>query len=170
MRKIIATLFLGISFSAFGQIPNSWSITEVTNAIGDPRGYILHTESIGRQVGILPEKSVTGLRILCSVVTTESPIIGIYWNSMTGSGPEYIEIKVDGKKIGTGEKTKWDRDSFILYQQLNKSSTLLQAMKTGRTIHFSWESSGSVKRETAFDLRDFNAEFPTFNEKCKNKL
>jgi hypothetical protein len=138
-------------------------------------GHIYHTSAVGTQTGSKVEKVVTGLRLVCTAEgftanKNSEPVIAIYWNTMIGSNPQFIDIKVDGRQVGVGQETRWDQDGPLLLRTIADSKTLLQSMKTGRSISFQWTGTDAVRRSTIFDLRDFRSDLSEFNKICKTQI
>lgn len=174
MKKLFVALASIFALSAMAQ-SSDWKLTTVPGADRVTVGYIYHTSAVGTQVGAKTEKVVTGLRLVCTAPgftanKNSEPIIAVYWNTMTGSTPQFLDIKVDGRQVGTGQETKWDQDGPLLLRTIDSSRTLLQSIKTGNRISFQWTGTDAVRRTTIFDLRDFRSNLSEFNTICKTQI
>lgn len=171
MKNLLAILSSFIALSAAAQ-SSDWKLTPVPGADRGTVGYIYHTSAQGTQSGT---KVITGLRLVCTVDgftanKQSDPIIGLYWNTMTGNIPQLLNIKVDGRQVGTGEELRWHQDGPLLLRTIAESRTLLQAMKTGNKISFQWTGTDSINRSTIFDLKDFRSDLNEFNDICKTQI
>lgn len=174
MKKLFVALASVFALSAMAQ-SSDWKLTAVPGADAGTVGHIYHTSAVGTQSGARTEKFVTGLRLVCTTresTSTKSaePVIAIYWNTMIGSTPQFVDIKVDGRQVGVGQETKWDQDGPLLMRTIAGSKELMQSMKTGRSISFQWASYEGVRRTTIFDLRDFRTNLNEFNALCKTQI
>lgn len=173
MRKLFGLLALSVSMSAFAQA-SAWNISEVAGKDKSVVGYIYHSSAVGTQVGAKTEKVVSGLRLVCSTkgymaMKESEPIIAVFWNGMFGNTPETVLVEIDGKPVRLAP-SPWDHDNQILFRKISESKELLQGLKTGRSVTFSWTSHDAVKRKTTFSLRDFNSQFSEFNASCKTQI
>jgi hypothetical protein len=172
MKKSILAFGLSLAtVAAFAQI-GSWKVSEVT-VNKEPVGYIYHTEANGVSESRPQDNTVAGLRLVCSkIVPQKGPneIIGIHWQTMTGYEAQYLTITIDGNKVGLGEPLRWEHEGQFLYRGLNESRTLLQSMKTGRSMSVRWIGSDAAYRNVTFDLRGFNSQLSDFNKKCNINL
>lgn len=168
MKYIFASLAVCLASVASAQSSN-WKIVNVQDSNNNVVGHIYYTESIGRQIGTTPEKVVTGLRLVCSRLGDDALLI-LYWQGMFGNTPEDVTITVDGRKIGVGQTYTWKRDGPVLVRTVAESVEITNALKTGRSINFSWKDAGNVQRNTVFDLRTFNSNISTFNASCKTNI
>ena len=168
MKKLFVALASIFALSAMAQSSN-WTLTAVPGVNREIVGHIYHTGAKGTQ-GEKKDKSRTGLRLVCSSRENGEPVIALFWEAMTGSTPQFLDIKVDGKQVATGQETKWDQDGPLLVRSIAESKTLLQSMKTGRSISFQWIGTDSVRRATIFDLRDFRSNLSEFNTVCKTQI
>ena len=174
VKKLFVALASIFALSAMAQSSN-WTLTVVPGANKGTVGHIYHTSAVGTQTGARVEKVVTGLRLVCSAADVSldaphQPVIALYWNTMSGSTPQFLDIKVDGKQVATGQETKWEQDGPLLLRTIAESRTLMQSMKTGRSISFQWIGTDSVRRATIFDLRDFRSDLSEFNTVCKTQI
>ena len=174
MKKLFVALASIFALSAMAQ-SSDWKLTTVPGADRETVGHIYHTSAVGTQTGSKIEKFVTGLRLVCTARESTSnknadPVIAIYWNTMIGSTPQFVDIKVDGRQVGVGQETKWDQDGPLLLRRISESSTLMQSMKTGRSISFQWSGTDGVRRATIFDLRNFRSNLSEFNTLCKTQI
>lgn len=174
VKKLFVALVSIFALSAMAQ-SSDWKLTTVPGADRGTVGYIYHTNSIGTQVGAKTMKVVTGLRLVCTAEgftanKNSEPIIALYWNTMTGSIPQFLDIKVDGRQVATGQEIRWDQDGPLLMRTINSSRTLIQSMKTGNRISFQWTGTDAVQRTTVFDLRDFRSNLSEFNTLCKTQI
>lgn len=172
MKRTFMAIALLLASVANAQSSN-WKIVSVQNTNNEVVGHIYHTESIGRQVGASPEKVATGLRLVCSRLSAngnEDALIVLYWQGMFGNIPEDVTITVDGRKIGVGQPYTWKRDGPVLVRTVAESVEITNALKTGRSINFSWKDTGNVQRTTVFDLRSFNSNISSFNSSCKTNI
>jgi hypothetical protein len=167
MKQLIGAMLVGVVTSV-GALPASWKLSEVRSYNNVPAGYIYYTESIGTQK--TPDaKVVTGLRLVCSMDPVQSPIISVFWNTLTGSAPVGAMVSIDRKPISFGSPILWDRAGPLLIRSSRVSTELLQAMKTGKYFKITWQTSGTI-RETIFDLSQFQQGLSEFNRVCKSKL
>lgn len=172
MRKLFVLIAAFISMSAAAQT-TTWNISEVSGKNAEILGYIYHTSTVGTQIGAKTKKVISGLRLVCSTkgysaMATSEPIVAIFWQGMFGNTPTAVSAEVDKKPIRL-VPTLWDHDGQILYRNFSDSAELIQALKTGRNVTFSWEGNDSVKRKTVFSLRDFNSQLSEFNALCNTK-
>jgi len=161
-------LSLCISLNVLARDPN-WKIIKITGKDSAPVGYMYETGSVGHQTfGSRTEKLVTGLRIICSVASKESPVIGVFWNTMQAEDIQHISIKIDKKQYS--EKLEWFPDQSILWRNTSELNSLIQSLKNGQMVDFEWTDKNNVNRRTIFDLRSFNSHLNEFNTLCKIKL
>lgn len=166
MKFSIAILSLTFASVSFGQpVEPTWNLKEVIDKDKSVIGYVYSTAAIGTMASNPVQKSITNLRLICSLKDS-SPIIAIYWKGAVGNGDRYVTAEVDGKIIGNGPR-KWERDGPLTYRNLNESPLLLQSLRTGRQVKFTWESNSGPKRTTMFTLYGFNSNFSKFNSDCK---
>jgi hypothetical protein len=167
--KILLALAL-VSSSAIAQ-NSAWTITDVKNN-EHTIGYILHTHARGTSIkGPVNEKHVTGLRFICTsrnytAMGEDKPVIAIFWQGLSGYGTYDINIKVDNLSIKLDKK--WNQDNQILFQTINDSEKLLEALKAGKNFYAGWEV-GSVKRSTAFDITGFESKYSEYTKLCDRK-
>lgn len=169
MKFAIFALALTLTTSAFSQTTNTgWTLSEIKDKEKTTVGFIYHTAAIGTAETKPVQKSVTGLRLVCST-RGGSPAIAIYWNGTNFSGPESVTTEVDGKPFGNSSQ-EWRQDTNLTYRELDESRHLLQALRTGRTVKFSWTGKDSVRRATMFSLSGFNSRLSEFSTACKVSL
>lgn len=170
VRKLFGILALVAATNVSAQVA-AWNISEIKGKDNSVVGYIYHTSAVGTQVRNKPEKIVSGLRLVCSTKTWTSnesdSIIAVYWNGMFGNTNQKVDVKVDGRTIAL--PSNWDQDNQIVFRKISESAELVQALKTGRNVTFSWDGTDSTKRVTTFSLRDFNQKFSEFNNSCKTQ-
>jgi hypothetical protein len=174
VKKLFVALASIFALSAMAQ-SSDWKLTAVPGPDRGTVGYIYHTSAVGTQIGAKAEKIVTGLRLVCTATgftanKNSEPVIALYWNTMTGSTPQFLGIKVDSRQVGVGQETRWVQDGPLLLRTIEESSTLLQSMKTGNKISFEWTGTDAVRRSTIFDLRDFRSNLNEFNTVCKTQI
>lgn len=154
-------------------IPNSeWKITQVTTPDDTPVGYILHTYTIGTEAVNINHfnKSVAGLRLVCSVVgrTETGPIVAIYWDHPAPADAVLEPIwTIDGKVIPTAQ---WAHQSTLLYKPAIISTELIAAMKTGHKAAIAWTDSANVKHNALFNLTGFATKLDDFNTDCGSSI
>ncbi len=171
MRKLIGILALIAATNVAAQA-STWNISEIKGKDNSVVGYIYHSSAVGTQIRDKTEKVVSGLRLVCSTkslpaIGSPESIVAVYWNGMFGNTNQKIDVKVDGRSINLA--THWDQDNQIVFRKISESAEMIQAMKAGRSITFSWTGTDSVKRNTTFSLRDFNQKFSEFNNSCKTQ-
>lgn len=170
MIKIFVCFAFMLAVSTATAETHDWQITEVSGANNTVAGYIYHIGSIGTQV-TKAEKIATSLRIVCSATApTDSPLITIFWNTMTGNTSQLVETRVNGRIIQVGQPQRWDQDGPLLIRQVSESRELVMALKSSKDIEFMWISPNGVRRITMFDLRNFNIHLHEFNALCKSNL
>lgn len=171
MRKLIGILALVAASNVAAQA-TAWNISEIKGKDNSVVGYIYHSSAVGTQIKDKTEKVVSGLRLVCSTKSavamgSSESIIAIYWNGMFGNTNQKIDVKVDGKAVNL--TTSWDQDNQIVFRKISESTEMIQAMKTGRNITFSWTGTDSAKRITTVSLHNFNQKFSEFNNSCKTQ-
>jgi hypothetical protein len=166
VRKLFGIVSILVAGSVQAQALG-WNVSEVLGKDKTPVGYIYHSSAVGTQVGTKTEKVITGLRLVCSIKSSEGPAIALYWNGMFGNTPQSVDVKVDGRKIA--QSTPWDQDGPLLFRKIADSQELMQGLKTGRAVSFEWTQSG-VKRTTVISLKDFNSGFGEFKTSCKTQI
>lgn len=163
IKSLIAVLSLSFASVSFGQaVEPTWNLKEVMDKDKSIVGYVYSTSAIGTTSN---QKSITNLRLICSLKDSP-PIIAIYWKDAVGNGDRYVTAEVDGRTIGYGPR-KWERDGNLTYRNLNESTLLLQSLRTGRQVKFTWESISGPKRTTMFTLNGFNTNYSKFISDCK---
>lgn len=172
MKKLLVSLVTVFATMAVMAENTDWQVTEVTGHDKSVAGYIYHTGAVGTQVGTKTMKAATSLRLVCSSKVSPQrsgdPLIAVYWNTMTGNAPQFPLIQVDKKDIGL--PVQWMQDGQLLMRSVYESKELIQALKTGRNISFTWIGTDAVRRTTMFNLRDFNEHLGEFNSSCKTEL
>ena len=171
MRKLFGIISILAVASAPAQALE-WTLSEISAKEKTVAGYIYHSSAVGTQTGTKTEKSVTGLRLVCStreyVAMRESdPIIAIYWNGMFGNGSHTVTVKVDGRAVQM--VTSWEQDGPVLFRKIADSKELMQGLLTGRSVRLEWESA-SVKRVTVISLKGFNTGFNEFKTSCRTQI
>ncbi len=167
MKAILFAIALIFGSHAFAQAADPpWSLRKVLSD-KTPVGYIYYTAAIGTIDSRPVQKSVTGLRLLCSL-TGGSPVIAIYWNGTNFDGTEYISIEVDGRVISSPQM--WRQEQNLTFRNLDESRLLLQELRIGRVVKFSWTGKNGIKRTTMFSLAGFNANLAEFASACKISL
>ena len=90
---------------------------------------------------------------------------------MFGNNVANVDILVDGKNVrNLTNPGIWVQDGPILFRNISESKELVDALKVGRTVTFSWIGPDSVTRRTGFNLRGFTQNLPRFNQSCKTNL
>ena len=171
MKALFAALALSVSATAFAQaVPDpTWTLSPVTG--GKDKvvvGYIYHTAAIGTMDSPKVQKAVTGLRLVCSM-KGGMPVIAIYWNGSNFNGPEYITTEIDGKMFGTAPE-QWQQEYNLTYRNIEESSALMAAIRTGKNIKFSWMGKDAVRRTTMFSLSGYQTKLADFGTACKVSL
>ncbi len=169
MKKLFVALTSVFALSAMAQ-SSDWKLTAVPGADNGTVGHIYHTSAVGTQTGANITKVVTGLRLVCTVHGDHKPVIALYWNTMVGNIPQFLDIKVDGRQVSSTNESRWIQDGPLLVRSVEESRTLLQSMKTGGKISFQWTGTDAVRRTTIFDLRDFKSNLSEFNALCKTQI
>lgn len=168
MRKLFGILIALITTSAYSTTAE-WNISEVTRYDNKVVGYIYHSSAVGTRIGTTTERSVTGLRLVCSAKEyIDSPIVVLFWNGMFGNKPKSVEVKVDGKSINADYT--WQQENQILYRQVGESTTLIEGLKEGRSITFRWADEDNRKMATTFDLSTFDKNYEKFKSMCSGRL
>lgn len=170
MKQLIASIiFAATSLVASAAPMTGWSTVAVPDT-DKPVGYIMHTYAIGTQTGKTTEKVVAGLRLICSTKNTAEPLIAIYWSGWLYGSPtrsQFLWSAVNGKALSSDE---WMQDTKILYRTASQAKTLIDAMKTSRTVQFTWVGADAVKYNVMFDTVEFNAKLIEFNASCKTQI
>lgn len=172
MKSFLFAMMLSLCGAAYGA---DWMLTTVM--MGDIIiGHVYHTSAIGTQTefstGNTKEKVTAGLRIVCpsknhSSIKNNNPIIAILWSGFPVQGtPHSVEIKVDNNKPFT---EKWMQYNQVIYKFLDESLSLINEMKTGGKISFSW-ADAHTRRSVIFDIQDFDSRLTDFNAVCSTQL
>jgi hypothetical protein len=169
MKKIVCGI-ISILFSsaAFCQsVP--WTLTEVKDKT-DIAGYIYHTESLGTQYGVKNEKIFTSLRFACSPKSSAPPLIIIMWDSplLKGSSTQLVYAIVDNKIIPSYDQ--WDQDENIVYKPIHDTDVIMQQLKIGNVVTFTWTDNSGIRLTTAFDLQNMKKGLIEFNKVCNTHI
>jgi hypothetical protein len=166
MKMLVTSLILTLSTLTATAQSSMWNLTSVDDSNKNPVGFIYHAYARGTATKANSTSAVaSGLRFVCSVKSKEEPKLAIFWNGvlMVHTSQE-IQISVDNI-FSTSEK--WTRDGALIYTSLDKSGNLVNALKKGRLVRFSWTGNDSTRYATAFELKDFN--LSAFDNSCKTK-
>ena len=167
MKKLVCGIFATLLSSTAICQPVTWSLSEIKGKT-EVAGYIYHTSATGTQYGAKTEKVFTGLRFACSPKSSAPPLMIIYWNTMKGSSVQYVHATVDGKIVPNNDQ--WFQDESIVYRAMQDSDPIMQQLKAGSTVTFTWIDNNAVKRTTAFDLRDMKKGLGDFNAVCHTQI
>jgi len=172
MKKYLITCLLCLSpILSSAQQNSAWNIVKVPTDDGKVAGYIFHTYAVGTKYGKEQEKSVTGLRLICSATKGNStPIVSIYWDKESldyHNQSQDIEISIDDKAI---ETSKWVQEGKISYRNLYESGDLIEKMRLGSKISFTWKDTNGLKRSIIFNLKGFGSNLDRFGESCLGKI
>lgn len=166
MKMIVTGLVLTLSTLAAIAQSSIWNLTPVADSNKNLVGFIYHVYARGTATKANSTAAVaSGLRFVCSIKSKEEPKLAIFWNGvlMVNTSQE-IQISVDNS-FSTSEK--WTRDGSLIYTSLDKSGNLVDALKKGRLVRFSWVGSDSSRYTTAFELKNFD--LSAFSDSCKTK-
>lgn len=164
MKKIIGLIALCFASLTFAQSAD-WNLSEVKGKDNMPVGYIYHNYSVGTQTGATTEKVVTGLRLICSISPRAVPIVAVFWDgTLSTEAPQHLIWSVDGKTVVTGT---WRQEDHIIYRMTSETMALVNALRTGHVAIVSWTGVDAVRRNTAFNVTDFEAHLKDFNTACK---
>ncbi len=176
MKNYIAGLFLafGAAFS-HAQTPTPtptplWNLIPVNNEDNRLVGHILHTYATGTRYSTPPTKSITGLRLICSLNRSADPVIALYWdNSKQGEANNVqLHIRVDNREIE--QYDLWLQDDKLTYRSIKDSAGLIKAMKSGHKVQFDWFDTDATRRVTIFSLVGFGLYLNDFNTACRTQL
>jgi hypothetical protein len=170
MKTLFLALFLAtFSFASYAQTPSIWWFLRPVPNEGPTVGYIYDTRAVGYVYESNPVKNVTALRLICSTVGKDRPIIAVVWD--TQNEPKLtdlaVEIKIDRKIVPGVQDYKWVQEGKWIYHNLSESTELIDAMKDGRTISFSWVGRDTNKRYTVFSILGFNTLLNDFYTSCQ---
>ena len=168
MKKLVYGVFFSLLSSAAICQPVSWTLSEIKGQ-SEIAGYIYHTDAAGTQYGAKTEKLFTSLRFACSTKSSAPPLMIIMWNTMKGSSTQFIHTTVDGNPVLSYDQ--WTQDENIIYRPLQyPTDTIMQQLKTGSIVRFTWIDNNTVRRTTAFDLRDMKKKLADFNTVCHTQI
>lgn len=142
---------------------HAWQLVSITHAeTGQELGLIYHVYATGT---VTKGKEITkvtgGLRLVCSSVTKESPLLVIYWQDMQGSGVHQVVLRNGSRE----ETSAWTQDDNVLYRKISDSKTIMNIISTSSIVQFEWKNEDTVYLIT-FDMKDFNRQIKTFNDRC----
>ncbi len=167
MKTFIGLVLALASTVAFAQSAE-WKLSEIKDKGNTPVGYIFHSYAVGTEVGNgkVGNKTVTGLRLICSVKGPAAPTIAVYWDApMSQESSQVLMWVVDSKTVRSS--VEWKQDGKILYSSFTDSPELISALKSGKNISTRWTDKYGVQRSAAYNLDGFNAHLNEFNSACK---
>lgn len=170
MKKLLVSIiFTLLPYLAQAQSGNEWNLFPV-NVNNQPVGYIYQTYSVGTVYKISKEKNVTALRFICTLKGSSLPLIGIFWNGSKNENSNLpIEISIN-ESIVILKNQDWVQDGFLVFRTVDESRELIELMKTGRSISFTWKNKDGIKKHTIFSLDNFTSLLSDFNTICKTQL
>jgi hypothetical protein len=170
MKTLISTLALVFASSAFAQMYDpGWSIMDVPHPKSKKViGYVYYTPGVGYFDRKPENKFPSSLSVGCSLEDSR-PVIAIYWSGLLLDGTDQVSTEVDGRTIW-GAPMNWNQDGNVTYRYVDESQPLVQALKNGRQIKFSWTGANSINRSTSFNLASFNTNLSKFTTACKISL
>lgn len=168
MKKLAYGILAALLSSTAICQPVTWDISEVKGPKDTIVGYIYYTNATGTQIGAKTEKLFTSLRLVCSTKSVEPPLMIIKWDTLSGNSVQYVRATVDGKIIPLNDQ--WFQDESIVYRAITYPDPLVQRLKQGTTVTFTWIDNDAVRRTTAFDLRDMKKGLSDFNTFCHTQI
>jgi hypothetical protein len=167
-------IFLGLAIMCIG-LPAlaenaDWNITEVLAKDKTVSGYIYHTGAVGTQIGVKAERMITSLRLVCTAKSSSPASVAIFWDTMKGNSPQYLEMRTEKTEFTAKQFIQWEQDGPLLIRSAPESKMLVQMLKTNKLIGFTWLDTNSIRRTTMFDLKGFNAHLTEFNALCKTDI
>lgn len=164
--SIVCAFFCGFAYS---QTHDAWKVVEIKDTDSTVAGYIYHTYAVGRKIiGDKTEKSITGLRMVCTAAGTTDPIIAIFWDNIQAESSVTPTILFDGKAF-TGNEKEWKQDGNLTYRSITESPNFMKAMGESKTIQVSWKNSAGKKYITSFDLSKYSSNLNFFYSQCGNR-
>lgn len=149
-----------------------WSLNEVISKDNSIAGYVYETIAVGTQSGSRPEKNISSIQLVCTVLVPDSnnlpePLLMLTWNTLEGNSPQLVDLIVDN---GSAYTLKFEHDGSLLYRPLSESTQLLHSIITSKNVKVSWTDETGTRRIVIFNLRNINAQLNVFSDKCGVKL
>jgi len=171
MKFLVSALLVLSCGLASAQSYNGWKLVEITDPDSNSKvGYIYHTYAVGKKVtGDKVEKAITGLRLVCTVVGKDDPVIAVFWEGVNPESSIRPNIQIDGKLL-QGNEGNWSQDGNLVYRTITSSTNLMKALHLGKTITVAWTGSDGKRYITSFDLTKYKDELASFYSQCKMNI
>lgn len=168
-KLLVSFIFTFSPYLAQAQTGNEWNLFPVY--INDQSvGYIYQTYSVGTVYKTPKEKNVTALRFICTLKGSSPPLIAIFWSGSKNENLNLpIEISINESAVIL-KNQDWVQDGLVVFRTVDESRELIELMKTGRSISFTWKNKDGIKKHTIFALDNFTSLLSDFGTICKTQL
>ena len=153
-----------------GAQAGGWGLSVVDNQNPDysVAGYIYHYKAVGKErLGNKSKSVISGVRLVCSNVLGDSPIIAVFWQGLAGNSVQQVDIRINSKKIKS--VGPWFRDGPVIYRKLSETEDLIQKMSKAEIMELRWLDN-SVERITTVELKNFEPGFGDFKKNCRESV